>query len=388
MNLAEKRRKIFGHLKNIAGWSTDRKIIIIDSDDWGSIRMPSRAAYERLLQKGLNLNGGDGQRYSLYDTIASTDDLELLYDSLYKFKDKNNIPAVLTANSVVANPDFEKIKNADFQNYYYEPVTNTMKKYSKGKDVFRLWKEGISDNVFKPQFHGREHLNVSLWMNALIKKDKETMLAFNEGLWAFMPELYAGKGLEYEAAFQLSGISKLEKHKEIIKDGLKLFNDLFGYNALYFVPPNGRISNKLNAVCFDNGIRFRSVSTVQYEYNLNDKTKKKYHWLGQSDKSGIKYIVRNCVFEPSRPGRDWVDSCLSDIKIAFKYGKPAIISSHRVNYIGVHDVKNRDNGLKQLNELLTYVLKYWPDVEFMSSDKLGELIENGGRKAESNKIPS
>lgn len=378
MNLKKNKNTLLRNLRNIPGWRTKRKIVVFDSDDWGSIRMPSRAVYERLLKRGLNLNGGDGLRYSLYDTIASKSDLEFLFETLGSFRDINNSFAVFTANSIVANPDFDKIKEDNFQKYYYEPVTETIKRYYGDYNIFSLWKEGINSQVFVPQLHGREHLNVTVWMNALRNNDKETLEAFNEGVWAFMPKYYSGTDVEYEAAFQLTEYSEIDSLKTIIEEGVSLFEKLFGYVPKYFVPPNGRIINKLNFTCFKHGIKYRSNSILQREVVEGGKIKKSIHWLGQKDKSGICYIIRNSVFEPGKPGIDWVDRCLNDIKVAFKYGKPAVISTHRVNYIGVHDVKNRDNGLKELHRLLSSILKAWPDVEFMSSDQLGDLIAGEG----------
>lgn len=374
MNLRIVKKNIFRHIKNLHGWSTSRKIVVIDSDDWGSIRMPSKKAYQRLLAKGLNLNGGDGLRYSLYDTIASATDLELLFDVLSSFKDINGSHVKLTANSVVANPDFDRIREDDFKNYYYEPTTKTMRRYYGSDRSFELWKEGMYHEVFIPQFHGREHLNVSLWMDALRKNDEETKMAFNEGMWAFIPKILENSGLEYEAAFQLSEYATIECQKEVISDGLDLFEKLLGKRAQYFVPPNGKINNKLNSSIYDDYIRYRSASRIQYEHTEEGTVNKVYHWLGQLDSSGIRYLVRNCNFEPSQTGKDWVDNCMKDIDVAFMYGKPAIISSHRVNYIGGHDVKNRDNGLTELKELLRTILRVWPDVEFFSSDQLGDLM--------------
>jgi hypothetical protein len=363
------------HIRNLPGWHTHRRIVVIESDDWGSIRMPSRLVYKKLLNAGLDLNGGDGLRFSLYDSMATSSDLELLYEILYSSRDYNNASAVLTAISVVANPDFEKIRECGFQQYYYEPVTETLKKYTGSETTFKLWKEGIRNQVFVSQFHGREHLNISLWMNALRAKDHETLLAFNEGMWAFVPKNNFRKRLEYEAAFQLSELSELEEHIEILRDGLGLFEKLFGYKAEYFVPPNGRINNKLNFTCYGNGIKFRSASNIQIESVGNGKDKRVLHWLGQEESNGIRYIIRNCIFEPSVPGKDWVDSCLNDMKIAFRYYKPAIISTHRVNFIGIHDVSNRDNGLRELTRLLKAILRIWPDVEFMITNQLGKLME-------------
>ena len=35
---------------NLPGWHTRRKLVVIESDDWGSIRMPSREVKQKLQQ--------------------------------------------------------------------------------------------------------------------------------------------------------------------------------------------------------------------------------------------------------------------------------------------------------------------------------------------------
>ena len=40
------------HASNIPGWCTNRKIVVIESDDWGSIRMSSLEAFKKLLKAG------------------------------------------------------------------------------------------------------------------------------------------------------------------------------------------------------------------------------------------------------------------------------------------------------------------------------------------------
>jgi hypothetical protein len=86
-------------------------------------------------------------------------------------------------------------------------------------------------------------------------------------------------------------------------------------------------------------------------------------------------MVRNVVFEPTEErGIDWVDFTLKQIENAFRWDKPAIISSHRVNFCGHIDKKNREKGLKSLESLLQEIVKKWPDVEFMSADELGNCI--------------
>jgi hypothetical protein len=64
-----------------------RKIIVIESDDWGSIRMPSKEVYRSLLKKGLRV---DQCPYNRYDSLASEDDLTGLFNVLMKYKDKTS----------------------------------------------------------------------------------------------------------------------------------------------------------------------------------------------------------------------------------------------------------------------------------------------------------
>lgn len=359
------------HLSNLPGWRTNRKIIVFESDDWGSIRMPSPKTFEYLKSKGVDVSSGDALRYNLNDTLATADDLSYLFDILTSVKDKNNNPAVFTPVSLVANPDFEKIKESGFKKYIYEPFTKTLKRYNR-EDAFQLWQEGIKNRLFIPQFHGREHLNVQVWMRALQNNDKHTLLAFEQGMWGFKNKL--PHQINYQAAFNLEFPEDIEYQKSIIDEGLKIFHQLHGYKASFFVPPNGPFNENLEQTAAENGIMFMSTSKIHLEPQGGGQFKKNYHWLGQKNKYGQRYITRNAFFEPSQPGKDWVVNCLSDISIAFKWNKPAVISSHRVNYIGSHKPMNRQNGLKQLSELLNSIVKFWPEVEFKSSEQLGRLI--------------
>ena len=368
------KRVLSRYNSNFTGWHTNRKIVVIESDDWGSIRMPFLPAFEKLEKSGLDLRTRDAERYNLNDSLATSADLEKLFEVLSGTIDKSGNYAVFTPVSIVANPDFQKTKEADFREYFYEPFTKTLKRYPGCERSFELWKEGIEKKLFVPQMHGREHLNVTAWIKALQNGEKQTHLAFDEGFWGFVPNQDLLPGIDYQAAFLLTDPNELEYQKGVITEGLQLFERLFGYRAEYFVPPNGSFNNQLNQTLAENGIKFRSASKMQQEPLGFGKTRKVLHWLGQKDKSGVRYITRNCFFEPNQPGRDWVDSCLNDISIAFRWHKPAIISSHRVNYIGSLNLSNRDTGLSQLKTLLRTILKNWPDVAFMTTVELGSLM--------------
>ena len=209
-------------------------------------------------------------------------------------------------------------------------------------------------------------------MNALKNQNKETLFAFDHGFWGFNNK--HPLGIAYQAAFDIEQNEQLILQANIIKDGLNLFEKIFGYRAVYFVPPNGPFNNTLEEFASLEGIRFMSTSKIQHEPLGQGKNRKVFHYLGQINRYGQYYITRNCFFEPSDHCKDWVDCCMNEINIAFKWKKPAVISSHRVNYIGVLNTLNRDYGLLQLRRLLEQILKIWPEVEFMTSDELGKLL--------------
>ena len=360
------------NIRNMPGWQTNKKLIVFESDDWGSIRMPSIGSFERLEKSGLDLRSADAERYNLNDTLATRQDLVYLFEVLSSVKDKYGNYAVFTPITIVANPDFQRIMDSGFKEYFYEPFTSTLKRYHGCESSFGLWMEGIKRKLFVPQMHGREHLNVTAWMNALHNKEERTLAAFRENMWGFVPVRYPE--IDYQAAFLLGSPDELKYQEKVITEGLDLFKNLFGYKAEYFVPPNGLFNNSLNKTLFENGIKLRYAPTIQNETVGYGKSRKAVHWLGQKDNIGIRYITRNCFFEPSLAGRDWIDSCLNDINIAFRWKKPAIISTHRVNYVSSLNPENRDKGLKQLSQLLSEILNKWPETTFLTTCELGKLI--------------
>jgi len=365
------------NLSALPGWRTDRKLVVIESDDWGSIRMPSGKTYLDLQEAGLDLVSDEGALFNKFDTLATADDLSALFSILESVRDSSDRPGVITPVSVMANPDFDKIRQSGFTRYYFEPFTETLRRYSGCENSFTIWQEGIKRRLFVPQFHGREHLNVRVWMKALSGGNKTAMTGFDHAFWGMTTRGEHGIGVEFQAAFDFTDQSDLPYHREVLSGGLKLFADLMGYNASYFAPPNGPFSSSLEPLLAENGIEYLSMPRIQSEPAGNGKTGRRFHWIGKRTRAGLTIITRNSFFEPVVPGIDWVDRCLYDISVAFRWKKPAVISSHRVNFVGGLSRQNRDQGLNRLHELLKAIMKLWPEAEFVTSKELGDIIRHG-----------
>ena len=371
-------RKIVHNLYNIPGWRTNRHLVVIESDDWGAIRMPSREVYEQFLKEGIRV---DNDPYCRYDSLATKDDLEILFEALQSVKDKNGKPAVLTADAVVANPDFEKIKESDFQEYYFEPITTTMNKSPNHTNVFDIWKAGIGAGIFHPQFHGREHLNVKKWLRVLREgKDPITRRAFELGTFGLTSKVSPGIQGTYMGAFDSALEEDIQEYAKIIKEGLDLFEKLFGYRSRSFIATTYTWHPLIENSLKENGIDFLQGLVTQH-IPVDDGHNyfyKRTNFQGKSSASQLIYLMRNCFFEPSQFNNyhNAVDECLSRIRTAFRWKKAAVICSHRLNFIGNIDSSNRDRNIHLFTKLLNEIVKRWPDVEFVSSDELGSIIMN------------
>jgi hypothetical protein len=366
-------KNLFHYLQNIPGWRSQRKIVVLESDDWGSIRMSSKANFDSLLSMGIRV---DKCPYNSNDALESNDDLELLFNALTSVKDKNGNSAVITANTIVANPDFQKIRDCNFEEYHNEILTETLKKYSKHDRVFSLYGEGIRNKIFVPQLHGREHLNISRWMNALRSGSFETRVAFDHGIFGISKNITTEDRKNFMPALDYDTEHERQMKLEVLKEGAGIFKDMFGYFSKSFIAPSYTWDAKLERGLKALNILFLQGITFQKQPIIGDsKYKKIYHYLGQKNSYGQVFLVRNAFFEPSlEPNKDWLRDCLNRISIAFHLHKPAIIGTHRLNYIGFIDENNRDNNLKALTELLRQITRKWPDVEFMSTDQLGDAI--------------
>ena len=158
---------------------------------------------------------------------------------------------------------------------------------------------------------------------------------------------------------------------------MEKFNELFGYNATCFNSPGAYENEILEKELHLNGIEFIDSVFVRNEHQGSGNYKKKVKYWGKKSKNNQYYLIRNAVFEPNMyENDDMILSCLKEIETAFKWGKPANISSHRINFNGGIDQAYGEKGIQKLKDLLKLIVKKWPDVEFMSSNQLGVLIKN------------
>ena len=349
------------YLKNIPGIRTKRKIVCFSVDDFGNVLLHSKSARESLRKSGLPV---DQSRFSRFDILENHDDLTGLFEVLTSVKDKNGQPACFTAFAMSANIDFDALEKNSWSKYEYQSLPETFSTLSGYEKAWETWKEGMEKKLLIPEFHGREHLNISFLENGMKKKDPDIMVNLQNRSWAALG--YQGR-VGFTEAFSFNHFSEVSEHHKIIESGLILFENIFGKKATHFNAPGAREHNSLHKTIKNAGVKIIDADFIQNEHQGEGKYKKLFNPFGNKNKAGLSTVFRNCVFEPNLPEKtDWVNSCLKEIDIAFKCGKPANISSHRVNFVGGIESSNRDFGLRELKRMLQAIVKKWPEVEFLS----------------------
>lgn len=367
--------------RNLFGWKTNRKIVVIESDDWGSIRLSGREAYQKLLGNGIDVSKS---AFTKFDGLESNIDLELLFELLAGFTDCHGRNPVISAACLLGNPDFEKIRLSNFLDYYYEDLRKTCEKYPNHDRVIDLWTEGMGEKIFVPSFHGREHLNVARWMRALFNNNIAIKSAFELESIGLSNSMYYKEIPKHLNAFDIEFESDRSVAEEAIISGIKLFVKTLGIYPEHFVPPNTPGYYGIHKILSERGIKYVNSGRFQKESLGSGRYRNSYHWLGKINRYNQVSLIRNCFFEPiinTHKRGDVVDLCMKEIESAFLFKKPAIISTHRVNYVSLMSTTSRDKGLILLKNLLKQMLIRWPEIEFLSSSELGETILNSKIKS-------
>ncbi|WP_376696616.1 hypothetical protein [Wenzhouxiangella sp. EGI_FJ10305] len=367
-DLAALRSRLGAIRANWRGRSVKGRLVVIESDDWGAIRTPSKAALGEMRARGLVAEN------SVYcnDALETSDDLERLYEVLSSASGADGRRAVLTANTIMANPDFEAIQASGFKQYAFEPTTATCAQNSATRGVPALWRQGMAEGLYRPQFHGREHLHHRRWLARLRDGDELTRFCFSlgstssgQGDYAFM------EALDWDSA------DEVQMQADELVNGLELFREIFGYSSSSFIAPCYTWDPKLDPILSSHGIRWIQGVRVQRRPTGQAGAHTIIrHFFGQRNAHGQRYNVRNVHFEPvMTPNLDIVDRALAQIAIAFAFRRPAVINTHRVNYIGSIEPKNADLGLCALKSLLRIITRRWPDVKFISTDQLSDHLQ-------------
>jgi hypothetical protein len=212
-------------------------------------------------------------------------------------------------------------------------------------------------------------------MEAINSNSLKEQLAFDQKaiIWTGFENDINSYNKDYFKGFDFENEQEAKDVELIHRDGLRLFKEIFNMDSLTFTAQGSIWGDQILPMLYEEGVRL--IGGQQFMPNCSGGYKKIDRFWGAKNELGQIHWRRNVLFEPSRDKNfDSVGKCLKEIEIAFRWGKPAVISTHRQNFIGSVFEDNRAQSLIKLNTLLKSVVKKWPDVRFISSAQLATIM--------------
>ena len=309
-------------------------VLIIESDDWGPGPSADAEALQRLAQV------------------------------LGRHRDARGRPATMTLGMLLSAPDTEKIRHAGGREYLAVSISEL-----RFGPILAAIRRGTDEGVFSPQLHGMEHY----WPDAVMKASRE-----QESVRTWLVQDDVPRNEDLAPALQSRWIdasilpSRELQREQVVAAAVReveAFRQVFGVKPAVVVPPTFVWTDATEAAWSDAGVRV--VVTPGTRYIARDGSGRLVGtgeplYNGETDGSGMVYVVRDDYFEPALGHR--VGSALAAIEGKSHVGRPTLLETHRFNFTGPSAQK--EDALREIDLLLRSAVERFPSIRFMATAEL------------------
>src|SRR3954467_9743607 len=171
-------RKLLSSRNQPLPLSFDKPLVMIQSDDWGRVGVRDKQGADELRDSGIFIGEHPYDFYSL----ETAEDVIAIRDLLLRHRDFTGRAACMTMNFVMANLDFSKMAQSQYNQIYLMPLNEGLPGTWQRPGLFEAYQQGIEDRVFLPSLHGLSHFNSHAVQNALVENEERGVLL--RKLWA------------------------------------------------------------------------------------------------------------------------------------------------------------------------------------------------------------
>ncbi len=330
----------------VIDWSSQRAVVL-ESDDWGLAGfVPSANVWHGHNRDDL-VPGKFPAVYwgsTLEDSLMVADLCQIMASA----QGADGLSAVFQPNYVMSSLSYESSEAGwVWQRYNLPHFPPTYPRPGMWSAV----KQGIDQGLWYPEFHATWHYDPTMRLQKALETD------FARGLTQAGVMLFPGS----EKARELGSWRSLADLSYELLESQQIFEHVFQRPVGSVIAPDYTWNDKVEDMWERHGVKVIQGKREQRDPTLGPGKwgrglkyiKKQWALVGQRQRT---YLERNCRLEPVQaPDPDSiVQTCLQDTRNAWKRSQPAVVETHRVNF--VHDdpaiVQTGQNSMqKYLDEL-------------------------------------
>ncbi len=352
------------------------RAVVFESDDWGLAGfVPDEAALDGLDRQALQA----GRFPEVYweSTLEDSAGVSRLARLLARFEGGDGLSPVIQANyimSALARREESPLTLPLERRLHQYDLPQLPRLYARPG----LWQSvdaAIAQGVWRPELHGSFHYDPQRRRQA-VATDVTAARAAARGVLVFPGS---------HRAWELGSWRSEDELEAELDHTLRLFTDLFGRPPVSIMAPDYVWDARCEALWERRGLMVIQAKREQRHTYLKGGgllprlRKVLDRALARLIHPGRTYLERNCRLEAAQIG-DWEQvaaECHAEILSAWQRGEPAIVETHRVNYVHLHPevAEAGFRALKQLLELLT--AEGEPPPRFLTDTEVAQLSRSG-----------
>ncbi len=361
-----------------ADWRAFRAVAF-ESDDWGLCGFVPDAASLAAFDRTAFESGPFPAIYwtSTLEDGAAVDRLRRLFRAC---RGRDGMSAVFQPNYIVSSLSYERAPADSCVRPGPEPgwgwrerhLPATPPAYAR-PGLFEAVAAAIADGVWEPEFHGNYHFDPAARMDAVadpaaLEAARGGVLAFPASSWCF--ELDSRRGIDVVRG-------ELDR-------GLRIFEGLFGRVPASVVAPDYVWDRRHEIMWREAGFHVVQAKREQRRPSAGGGIVPRVakvlerRWRKLTE-AHLIYLERNCRFEPAQesPDAGTTERCLGEIRRAWDGGRPAIVETHRVNFVNL-DRETTERCFDSLARLLAALVEGpGPAPHFVTDSELAQLYRDG-----------
>jgi hypothetical protein len=303
-------------------WSGQRAVVF-ESDDWGLAGfVPADSAWHGVDREAL----APGRFPAVYwgSTLEDSAAVAELAAVLERAVGRDGLPAVLQPNYVMSSLQLE---DDDHWRRYDLPAFPPV--YAR-PGMWGAVRDALGRGVWYPEFHAAWHYDPDR-RREQTEGAPEVAAAARRGIM-----LFPGS----ERARELGAWRSTEALTSELEAALDLFRGVFGRRPGSIIAPDYAWNSRNEDIWQGRGLTVIQAKREQRNpgfgvgtaYRIRKWADRQYARAFRPDRI---YLERNCRFEPVQyPDPDAVvRSCLSEIATAWERGEPAVVETHRINFV-------------------------------------------------------